>query len=215
MSSNTESSVPAVRRVAAARLPTVHGEFTAVAYADEISGHEHLAIVKGSPAGEPATLVRLHSECLTGDALGSLRCDCGQQLNAALAYIAQAERGVVVYLRGHEGRGIGLVNKIRAYMLQDGGRDTVDANAALGLPVDGRNYDAAVAILRDLGVLQVRLLSNNPRKLEALRKAGLEVVKRIAMTVAVNPENRRYLEAKQQRLGHMLELAPGPSAARD
>ncbi|SDV51437.1 GTP cyclohydrolase II [Chitinasiproducens palmae] len=204
-----------VTRVATSRLPTLHGEFLAIAFRDETSDVEHLAIVKGEVSGGEPVLTRLHSECLTGDALGSLRCDCGQQLGAALDRVAQAGLGVVLYLRGQEGRGIGLANKIRAYMLQDAGRDTVDANTALGLPVDARRYDAAAAMLRDLGVQAVRLLSNNPRKIDALQSAGIVVAERLPLTVDVNPENRRYLQAKQQRLGHMLELdASGADAPR-
>ena len=150
--------------------------------------------------------MRLHSECLTGDILGSLRCDCGEQLERALAMIAQAGQGVVIYLRGHEGRGIGLTHKIRAYQLQVQGRDTVDANLELGLPVDSRNYDAALAILADLGIDSVRLMSNNPRKVDALEAGGFRVTERIPLLIRPNPENFNYLLTKQQRLGHCLNL---------
>jgi 3,4-dihydroxy 2-butanone 4-phosphate synthase/GTP cyclohydrolase II len=196
---------PAVRRVARTTLPTDAGDFEVHAYAESDGGTVHLALVMGDvsagSAGGPP-LVRLHSECLTGDALGSHRCDCGDQLRAAQQAIAREGRGVVVYLRGHEGRGIGLIAKLQAYVLQDGGLDTVDANLALGLPADLRTYRPAVAVLNDLGVQRVRLLSSNPAKEEQLRRGGIDVVERIVLPVPARPENRRYLEAKRSRMGH-------------
>jgi GTP cyclohydrolase II len=197
-----------IERVAEARLPTVHGEFTVYAYRAE-DQVEHLAVVAGD-LGDTAlgpVLVRLHSECLTGDVFGSLRCDCGPQLDLALESIAALGRGVVVYLRGHEGRGIGLANKIRAYALQDTGRDTVDANSDLGLPVDARRFEPAAMILCDLGVSQVRLMSNNPRKVAALEGAGIIVTERVPLAIQPNIENRHYLHTKQLRLGHLLSIA--------
>jgi 3,4-dihydroxy 2-butanone 4-phosphate synthase/GTP cyclohydrolase II len=199
---------PLVERVGDARLPTDHGVFRAVSYR-AADGHEHLALVAGDPSGsEPAVpaLVRLHSECLTGDVLASHKCDCGQQLAAALRAIdaeaAVGRSGVVVYLRGHEGRGIGLAAKIRAYELQDRGLDTVDANTVQGLPVDARSYDVAAAILIDLGVSSVRLLSNNPTKLAGLAEQGIAVVECVGLDVAHTPESRAYLATKRARLGH-------------
>jgi 3,4-dihydroxy 2-butanone 4-phosphate synthase/GTP cyclohydrolase II len=194
---------PAVRRVARTTLPTDAGDFELHAYVEPDG--EHLALVMGdvsagSPGGPP--LVRLHSECLTGDALGSHRCDCGDQLQAAQRAIAEEGRGIIVYLRGHEGRGIGLIAKLQAYVLQDGGLDTVDANLALGLPADLRSYHPAVAVLKDLGVQRVRLLSSNPVKEEQLRAGGIDVVERIVLPVPERPENRYYLEAKRSRMGH-------------
>ncbi|GAA5168643.1 GTP cyclohydrolase-2 [Ornithinimicrobium tianjinense] len=199
----------AAERLADTTLPTAHGTFRLTAYRDS-DGHEHVALSLGladgagdGPGAAPAApLVRLHSECLTGDALGSRRCDCGEQLHQALAAVAAAGRGAVLYLRGHEGRGIGLVEKMRAYALQDGGLDTVDANLALGHPADARTYAAAAAILDDLGVGAVRLLSSNPAKEAALRELGIEVVARERLTVAARPENVRYLTTKRERMGH-------------
>jgi 3,4-dihydroxy 2-butanone 4-phosphate synthase/GTP cyclohydrolase II len=194
------------------RLPTRYGSFRAHAYRDRISGQEHLALVMGEVREEPAALTRLHSECLTGDLLGSLRCDCGEQLDTALRRIAQNRCGVLVYLRGHEGRGIGLSMKLRAYQLQDQGLDTVDANLALGQPVDARRYEAAAHILRDLGVKGVRLMSNNPQKEAALLACGLTVVTQ-ALEVPPHAGNRRYLDTKRLRLGHRIEL-PAPLLQR-
>jgi 3,4-dihydroxy 2-butanone 4-phosphate synthase/GTP cyclohydrolase II len=183
-------------------LPTDAGLFDVYAYVDPASGTEHLALVMGQISeGEPP-LVRVHSECLTGDALGSHRCDCGDQLKAAQRAIAREGRGIVVYLRGHEGRGIGLSAKLKAYALQDGGLDTVDANLALGLPTDLRSYHPAAIVLEDLGVQQIRLMSSNPAKEEQLREHGVKVVERISLPVPARPENVRYLEAKRTRMGH-------------
>ncbi len=194
-----------VDRVGDARLPTEHGEFRVVSYR-AADGAEHLAIVAGDPSidGGERVLTRLHSECLTGDVLGSQRCDCGEQLAAALAAIATERRGVVVYLRGHEGRGIGLANKIRAYELQDAGLDTVDANVAQGLPVDARRYDVAAAILSDLGVTSVRLLSNNPAKAGGLVASGLGVDDLVPIVVPPTADSAGYLDTKRDRLGHRI-----------
>jgi 3,4-dihydroxy 2-butanone 4-phosphate synthase/GTP cyclohydrolase II len=189
-------------------LPTEFGVFDLYAYTDPDNGVEHLALVMGevsTAAGRPVPppMVRVHSECLTGDALGSHRCDCGDQLQAAQRAIAGEGRGVVVYLRGHEGRGIGLSAKLQAYALQDGGLDTVDANLALGLPADLRSYAPAAAVLLDLGVARIRLLSSNPAKQEQLLAHGIEVVDRIALPVPARPENIGYLEVKRARMGHL------------
>lgn len=185
-----------------ARLPTVHGEFSVKAYRDARTGDELIAVYKKPKEGS-TPVVRVHSECLTGDAFGSLRCDCGPQLDAALVRV-QEEGGAVVYLTGHEGRGIGLVSKIQAYALQDAGRDTVDANLDLGLPVDRREYGAAAAILEDLGLRQVRLLTNNPAKVEGLRASGIEVVERLAHHAGAHPENEAYRRTKVERMGHIM-----------
>ncbi|MFC8797387.1 3,4-dihydroxy-2-butanone-4-phosphate synthase [Promicromonospora sp. NPDC057138] len=203
-----------VHRVAEASLPTRYGDFRVVAYRDLVSGAEHLALTPVALSGPrreaPARgsahgrLVRVHSECLTGDALGSLRCDCGPQLEASLAAVA-AEGGAVVYLRGHEGRGIGLAAKIQAYALQDTGRDTVEANVDLGLPVDAREYGAASAILADIGLDGVTLLTNNPEKVTGLREAGTDVVGQRALVVGRGVHNHRYLETKRLVLGHRID----------
>src|SRR6266542_3446758 len=197
-----------VRRVAEARIPTQWGDFTAFAYESILDGEQHLALVKGEVAGQDDVLVRVHSECLTGDAFGSLRCDCGAQLEGALRRVAQAGQGVVVYLRGHEGRGIGLAHKLRAYSLQERGRDTVDANLELGLPVDDREYGIGSQILVDLGVTTMRLLTNNPAKYTGLGGFGLEIVERVPLETSPNPENLAYLRTKQERMGHLLDLPP-------
>ncbi|MGL4177411.1 MAG: 3,4-dihydroxy-2-butanone-4-phosphate synthase [Dermatophilaceae bacterium] len=199
-------------RVADTVIPTDHGRFRAVALRDTVTGDEHLALV--SPLGMPgrAPLVRVHSECLTGDAIGSRRCDCGPQLDRALARVA-AEGGMVVYLRGHEGRGVGLAEKLRAYELQDTGLDTVDAQLALGLPVDARDYAAAAGILVDLGVLRCRLLTNNPAKVVGLREHGIEVVAVERLGVPPSAENARYLRTKRERLSHDLVLDPRDSGS--
>ncbi|MCI1437337.1 MAG: 3,4-dihydroxy-2-butanone-4-phosphate synthase [Acetobacter indonesiensis] len=192
--------------LAEAALPSAYGGEDLVIHAfRDAQDVEHVALVKGNPASAGAVpLVRLHSECVTGDALGSLRCDCGTQLHAALKAIGQADTGVLVYVRGHEGRGIGLVNKIRAYELQDAGLDTVDANHKLGFATDVRDWTAAAAILRDLGVGQLDLLTNNPDKVRALEARGFVVRQRIGLETPVNPFNRAYLHAKRQRMGHRL-----------
>jgi len=203
-----------VERVAAARMPTAHGVFTAYAYRDLLDGSEHAAMVMGEVGGEgtgeagDAVLVRLHSECLTGDSFGSLRCDCGPQLQAAMAMIGEAGRGVVVYLRGHEGRGIGLAHKLQAYELQDNGLDTVDANVELGLPADARDYGTGAQILADLGVRSIALMTNNPAKLTGIEGYGIKLVERVKLPVAANPENLRYLTTKRDRMGHDLGTLP-------
>jgi 3,4-dihydroxy 2-butanone 4-phosphate synthase / GTP cyclohydrolase II len=196
-----------VERVAETRLPTAHGDFTAYGYRVTIDGSEHIALVYGDADslrdGRPV-LTRVHSECLTGDVFGSRRCDCGPQLDEALERIAADGRGVVVYLRGHEGRGIGLVAKLQAYQLQDGGRDTVDANLDLGLPADARHYGAATQVLRDLGVESVRLLTNNPAKTTSLEEYGITVTERVPLTPHPNDHNIGYLLTKRDRMGHDL-----------
>ncbi|GAB3246352.1 GTP cyclohydrolase II [Chitinimonas naiadis] len=195
-----------VEKLAVTKLPTRYGEFITHAYRDE-RGVEHLALCMGEVTDAPL-LVRLHSECLTGDALGSQRCDCGEQLDTALCRIAKEGLGVLVYLRGHEGRGIGLGHKIQAYALQDKGLDTVDANLQLGLPVDDRDYSAGIAILKDLGVHAVRLMSNNPRKIEAIESAGIVVTQRESHLPAVHANNTRYLQTKRDRMGHLMPRNP-------
>ena len=197
-----------VTKVAEARLPTRHGEFRAVGFRSTVDSDEHLALVVGDVADGAPVLVRVHSECLTGDVLGSLRCDCGPQLDAALQTVAREGRGVVVYLRGHEGRGIGLLHKLAAYGLQDGGRDTVDANLDLGLPADARDFGIGAQILRDLGVAQVRLLTNNPAKVLGMTEVGLEVTERVPLPVHLTPENAGYLRTKRDRMGHDLPGIP-------
>jgi GTP cyclohydrolase II len=201
-----------VERLADSRLPTRHGQLRAVGYRDLIDGREHLAVVCGEVGGE-AVLTRLHSECLSGDVLGSLRCECGQQLDLALRAIVRQRRGVVVYLRGHEGRGIGLLAKLWTHQLQDSGLDTVDANLALGLPVDGRDFRIGAAILADLRVSSVRLLTNNPDKVDDLKRRGVRVVERVPLLTEPGEENMRYLEAKRLRLGHDLPERPGKGGA--
>ena len=193
-----------VERVAEARLPTRHGEFTAVAYKSAVDFAEHVALVKGDVADGEPVLVRVHSECLTGDVFGSLRCDCGVQMEMALEAISIEGRGVFLYMR-QEGRGIGLHNKIRAYALQDDGLDTVEANLKLGYPPDLRHYGIGAQILSDMGVRSMKLLTNNPRKVEGLESYGLELVERVPIVVQDNPENRRYLETKRDKLGHQLD----------
>jgi 3,4-dihydroxy 2-butanone 4-phosphate synthase/GTP cyclohydrolase II len=199
-----------VERVVDARLPTRHGTFRAVGYWSTVDRREHLALVAGEIGDGADVLVRVHSECLTGDVIGSLRCDCGAQLDAALAAVAAEGRGVVLYLRGHEGRGIGLLHKLQAYRLQDGGADTVDANLSLGLPADARDYGTGAQILVDLGVHTLRLLSNNPAKRAGLEGHGLGVVGRVPLAVRPNPENLRYLRTKRDRLGHDLPELTAP-----
>jgi 3,4-dihydroxy 2-butanone 4-phosphate synthase/GTP cyclohydrolase II len=195
-----------IERVADATVPTEWGVFTCVAYRSTLDGTEHLAFVRGDVSGEEPSLVRVHSECLTGDVFASRRCDCGPQLHAAMAAIAAAGRGVVVYLRGHEGRGIGVAHKIRAYSLQEQGRDTVDANVELGLPVDSREYGIGAQILVDLGVRRLRLMTNNPAKYTGVTGYGLEIVERVPVETAPTEENAAYLRTKKERLGHLLRL---------
>ncbi len=195
-----------VRRVSEARIPTRYGDFSAYVYESLLDGVEHMAFVRGEVAGKPNVLVRVHSECLTGDVFGSMRCDCGVQLDVALEQIAEAGQGVVVYLRGHEGRGIGLGHKMRAYSLQDKGRDTVEANVELGFPVDSREYGIGSQILVDLGISTMRLMTNNPAKYGGLDGYGLQIVERVPLRTTPNDENIAYLRAKQAKLGHLLDL---------
>jgi 3,4-dihydroxy 2-butanone 4-phosphate synthase/GTP cyclohydrolase II len=205
----TESQV---QRVAEARIPTDHGEFRAVGYQSKLDDADHIALVKGDIGDGQDVLVRVHSECLTGDVFGSRRCDCGPQLDAALEAVAAEGRGVVLYVRGHEGRGIGLMHKLQAYSLQDQGSDTVDANLELGLPADARDYGTGAQILVDLGVRTMRLLTNNPTKRAGLEGYGLEIVGRQSLPVHATPENLRYLQTKRDRMGHDL---PGLAAFED
>ena len=205
----TESQVV---KVAEAKLPTVHGEFTAMGYESLLDGTDHVALVKGDLGDGRDVLVRVHSECLTGDVLGSRRCDCGPQLDAAMAEVAREGRGVVLYVRGHEGRGIGLMHKLQAYQLQDAGSDTLDANLELGLPADARDYGTGAQILVDLGIRTMRLLSNNPAKRAGLEGYGLEIVGRVPLPTLATPENLRYLKTKRDRMGHDL---PGLAAFED
>ncbi|WP_028647726.1 bifunctional 3,4-dihydroxy-2-butanone-4-phosphate synthase/GTP cyclohydrolase II [Nocardiopsis sp. CNT312] len=198
---------PLVTRMVETRLPNEYGEWRAVGFKGTADGAEHVALVHGDLTDGEDVLVRLHSECLTGDAFGSHRCDCGAQLDAAMAAIAHEGRGVVVYLGGHEGRGIGLLHKLRAYSLQDQGVDTVDANLRLGLPADAREFGAGARILAELGVGSVRLLSNNPAKAEGLAEHGLRVSERVAMPSFVTDDNIAYLRTKRDRMGHELAVA--------
>jgi len=198
-----------------ATVPTEHGEFRFLAYKDRVTGTDHIAVVSGEV--DETALVRVHSECLTGEAFGSLKCECGPQLDAALDAIEQ-DGGVVIYMRGHEGRGIGLINKLRAYSLQEEGLDTVDANLALGLPADAREYAAAAGILSDLGVSKVRLLTNNTDKVNQLRELGLDVIEQVPLIVGVGPNNHQYLETKRDRMGHIIgeaELAAALAQGKD
>jgi 3,4-dihydroxy 2-butanone 4-phosphate synthase/GTP cyclohydrolase II len=191
-------------RQAMTRLPNRYGLWQAFGYRHEIDGTEYLALVLGDVADRPDVLTRLHSECLTGDVFGSLRCDCGTQLDAAMAAIAAEGRGVVLYLRGHEGRGVGLLSKLQAYELQDGGADTVDANLELGLPADAREYSAGAQMLADLGVHSVRLITNNPAKVAGLTDCGVDITARVPLASSVTAYNLRYLETKRDKLGHQI-----------
>ncbi len=199
-----------VKRVAETRLPTRQGDFTAFGYRITVDDSEHIALVYGDVSGAEPVLTRVHSECLTGDVFGSARCDCGPQLDEALERIVTEGRGVVIYLRGHEGRGIGLVAKLQAYALQDGGRDTVDANLDLGLPADARHYGTATQILRDLGIESVRLLTNNPDKTTSLEDFGIRVAERVSLTPHPNDHNLAYLLTKRDRMGHDMPHLTSP-----
>ena len=199
-------------RQAQTRIPNAYGQWQAFGYRHEIDGTEYVALALGDVTG-PDVLTRLHSECLTGDVFGSLRCDCGAQLDAAMAAIAAEGGGVVLYLRGHEGRGVGLLSKLQAYELQDAGADTVDANTELGLPVDAREYSAGAQMLADLGVRSVRLLTNNPAKVSGLAACGVDVTARIPLASAVTPFNLRYLITKRDRLGHQIQDLNDPERA--
>ncbi|MFC7531214.1 bifunctional 3,4-dihydroxy-2-butanone-4-phosphate synthase/GTP cyclohydrolase II [Actinoplanes sp. GCM10030250] len=194
-----------IERVVETKMPTEHGVFTAVGYRTAADEGEHVALVFGDLGDGADVLVRVHSECLTGDVFGSKRCDCGPQLDAALERVAEAGRGVVLYMRGHEGRGIGLLHKLQAYQLQDRGFDTVDANLELGLPADARDYGTGAQILYDLGVRSMRLLTNNPAKRAGLEGYGLTVTGRESLPVRLHPENVRYLRTKRDRMGHLFE----------
>jgi 3,4-dihydroxy 2-butanone 4-phosphate synthase/GTP cyclohydrolase II len=200
-------------REAQTRLPNAFGLWQALGYRHDIDDTEYVALVLGDVAGGADVLTRLHSECLTGDVFGSLRCDCGAQLEAAMAAIATEGRGVVLYLRGHEGRGVGLLSKLRAYELQDAGADTVDANLELGLPADAREYSAGAQMLADLKVRSVRLLTNNPAKVSGLTGCGVDVTARVPLTTAVTPYNLRYLTTKRDRLGHQIQNLNDPERA--
>ena len=193
-----------VQRVVEARIPTAFGTWSAIGY-ESHDGRTHVALVKGEPGGRDDVLVRVHSECFTGDVLGSIRCDCGSQLNDAMRKIEQEGQGVVVYIRGHEGRGIGLRHKLEAYALQDGGLDTVEANVELGFSPDSRDYGVGAQILVDLGISTMRLLTNNPTKRAGLEGYGLEIVERVPLESSPNPENLRYLQTKREKLGHLLD----------
>ena len=194
-----------VERVGSATVPTEWGGFTCVAYKSTIDGIEHLAFVKGDVSDGSPILTRVHSECLTGDVFGSKRCDCGPQLAAAMQQIDEAGKGVVVYLRGHEGRGIGIGHKIRAYSLQDEGFDTVDANTELGLPIDSREYGIGAQILADLGARELRLMTNNPAKYGGIAGYGLRIVERVPLSIEPTPENEAYLRTKRERMGHVFD----------
>ena len=193
-----------VRRLSVARLPTDFGEFRAVGYESAVDGRQHIALVMGEVEGQERVLVRVHSECLTGDTFGSLRCDCGFQLRDAIRIIGTEGRGVLLYIRGHEGRGIGLMHKLAAYALQDEGRDTVEANVELGFPPDARDYGVGAQILADLGVSTIRLLTNNPTKRAGIEGYGLSIVDRVPLETAPTIENRSYLETKANKLGHLI-----------
>jgi 3,4-dihydroxy 2-butanone 4-phosphate synthase / GTP cyclohydrolase II len=195
-----------VSKVAEATIPTAHGEFRSIAYESVVDGRTHVALVMGDMGDGADVLTRVHSECLTGDVFGSLRCDCGDQLDRAMELIGQEGRGVVLYIRGHEGRAIGIAHKLRAYELQERGRDTVEANLELGFPADQRDYGTGAQILYDLGVRSMRLLTNNPEKRAGLEGHGLAIVERLPLQTDPTPQNVGYLRAKQEKLGHLLDL---------
>jgi 3,4-dihydroxy 2-butanone 4-phosphate synthase/GTP cyclohydrolase II len=195
-----------VQRVAEAKLPTPFGDFTVIAYKSQTDAAEHIALVMGDVATDDAVLVRVHSQCLTGDVFHSLRCDCGEQIEMAMKMIAKEGRGVVLYMR-QEGRGIGIHNKIRAYALQDAGLDTVEANLSLGFPPDLRDYGIGAQILADLGLRNMRLMSNNPKKMSGLESYGLKITEVVPLLTEPNPHNRRYLQTKQKKLGHLLKVS--------
>ena len=200
-----------VRRAAEASIPTEYGVFRAIGYESVADSRQHVALVRGTVAGARDVLVRVHSECLTGDVFASLRCDCGSQLDEALRRIGEEGRGVVLYIRGHEGRGIGLIHKLAAYALQERGRDTVEANLDLGFPEDGRDYAVGSQILTDLGVTSLRLMTNNPVKLAGLEENGLRVVARVPLVTGENDHNRSYLRTKVAKMGHLIDLEEGPA----
>ena len=209
MSENNQDCLPrihqiSVEKVATANLPTEIGKFKIAGYRSKTSTEEFVVLFKGKMEADFPTLVRIHSQCLTGDVFGSVKCDCGQQLEQAMKMIEQAGRGAIVYQQ-QEGRGIGIINKIRAYALQDEGADTVEANEELGFAVDMRNYQQCAEILFDLGLCKVRVMSNNPEKLEALKQAGLQVVERVPVEVALQEAAAHYMRTKKEKLGHLLE----------
>lgn len=189
--------------IASSKLPTKHGDFLIHAFEESESGQEHIALSMGNVADGQPVLIRVHSECLTGDGFGSLRCDCGPQLEAAMQKVAQEQRGVILYLR-QEGRGIGLVNKVRAYALQDKGADTVEANEQLGFAPDLREYSMCEDMLKHLGIHQVRLMTNNPLKVAALEQHGIDVVERVPLMTGRNPHNDQYLDTKEEKMGHLF-----------
>lgn len=195
--------------ISQARLPTAYGNFAAFVYESKLDGMQHMALVKGEVNGKSDILVRVHSECLTGDVFGSKRCDCGSQLDYAMKKVAQEGQGVIVYLRGHEGRGIGLGHKLRAYQLQDQGCDTVDANLELGFPVDSREYGIGAQILVDLGLSTIRLITNNPAKYGGLSGYDLSIIERVSLPPFSTEENQRYLKTKKERMGHLLDIING------
>ena len=205
VSGNTYFQRLSVQRVAGASLPTEHGDFRIIGYRSLISDEEFIVLARGVLQSEKPTLVRIHSQCLTGDVFGSMKCDCGQQLRKAMELIEREGGGAVVYQQ-QEGRGIGIINKIRAYALQDEGADTIEANEKLGLPVDLRSYEQCAEILRHLGVSSVRLMSNNPEKIRALEEMGLKVVDRVSLVTVPTDAARSYLRTKKEKLGHLLEL---------
>jgi 3,4-dihydroxy 2-butanone 4-phosphate synthase/GTP cyclohydrolase II len=195
-----------IRRIAEARLPTEFGDFKIIGYRSRTSPEEFVALVRGAPSDHRASLVRIHSQCLTGDAFGSTRCDCGKQLHEAMRLIATEGHGAIIYQQ-QEGRGIGIINKIRAYALQDEGADTVEANERLGLDVDSRRYEQCAEILRDLGLSRLRVLSNNPEKIRALEEGGFEIVERVALEVQQAESSLRYMRTKKEKMGHLLNVA--------
>jgi 3,4-dihydroxy 2-butanone 4-phosphate synthase/GTP cyclohydrolase II len=200
------ASLKTVQRVAEAKLPTEFGDFQIIGYRSLTSPEEFIALVKDAPRPNRASLVRIHSQCMTGDVFGSTRCDCGEQLHEAMRLIAAEGHGAIIYQQ-QEGRGIGIINKIRAYALQDEGADTVEANERLGLDVDGRRYEQCAEILRDLGLWNVRVLSNNPAKIRALERCGIEVVERISLEVKPAEAAMRYLRTKKEKMGHLISIA--------
>ena len=202
-------------RLAEARIPTEFGEFRAVGFESLVDGAHHVALIKGDVEGKERVLVRMHSECLTGDVFGSRRCDCGDQLGMAMQQIAEAGEGVVLYFRGHEGRGIGIIHKLAAYALQDQGRDTVEANLDLGLPADARDYGMGAQILSDLNMISMRLMTNNPAKRAGLEAHGLNIVEQVPLQAVLTAENRSYLETKVAKMGHVIDLGRGTESSGD